>query len=103
MRSMMYRFTTIAATVAIVAIQLSVSVPVHATYPGVNGEIVYGTDRNVRAIMPDGSGDHRFSALGPFSSVSFSADGTKAAVVTYNGIGDRIVLINLANDTRSLV
>jgi Tol biopolymer transport system component len=100
MRSLVQRFTMIAA---IVAIQAAVSVPAHATYSGANGEIVYGADANVRAIMPDGSGDHRFSSLGSISSVSFSSDGMKVAVVTYTTRGDRIMLINLADHTRSVV
>ena len=54
-------------------------------------------------MSPDGSGDHRFSSLDGISSLSFSADGTKAAVVNYTGLGDRIVLLDLAADTRSVV
>jgi Tol biopolymer transport system component len=100
-RSIAQRFTIVAATVAI---QVLVSVPANATYVGANGEIVYGTKGKVRAMSPDASGDHRFSSLnGYISSVSFSSDGTEAAVVNYTGRGDRIVLLDLAADTRSVV
>jgi Tol biopolymer transport system component len=100
MRPIMQRFTIIAA---VVAIQVLVSVPAYATYAGSNGEIVYGTHGTIRAMSPDGSGDHRFSSLDYISSVSFSADGTKAAVVNYTDHGDRITLLDLGGHTRSLV
>jgi Tol biopolymer transport system component len=99
-RPITQRFTIIAATVAI---QFLVSVPAYATYGGSNGEIVYGTQGKVRAMLPDGSGDHRFSSLDYISSVSFSSDGTKAAVVSYTDRGDRIVLLDLAGHTRRVV
>lgn len=99
-RSIAQLFTIVAATVAILA---PLSAPAHATYSGSNGEIVYGTEGKIRAMSPDGSGDHRFSSLDGISSVSFSADGTKAAVVNYTGLGDRIVLLDLTHDTRSVV
>ncbi len=100
MRSIAQLLTIVAATVAILA---PVSDPAHATYSGSNGQIVYGTEGKIRAMSPDGSGDHRFSSLDGISSLSFSADGTKAAVVNYTGLGDRIVLLDLAADTRSVV
>ncbi len=91
-------------TVAVAAIEALVSVPAGATYPGANGEIVYGAQGDVRAVAQDGSDDHPFTSLGrDFSSVSFSADGTMAAVVTDSNRGSRIFLVDLANDTRSLV
>jgi Tol biopolymer transport system component len=89
---------------AIAPMMVIASLPASATYPGTNGEIAYGTDGAVRAISPDGSGDHRFSSLGGFiRAVSFSSDGTKAAVVNSIHRGDRIVLLDLVNDTRSVV
>jgi len=100
MRSITERLTIVAA---VVAIQVLVSVPAFATYPGSNGEIVYGTHGTIRAMSPNGSGDHRFSSLDNISSVSFSADGTKAAVVNYTDRGDRIVLLDLVGHTRSIV
>ena len=100
MRSIAQRVTIVAAAVAI---QGLISVPAHATYGGSNGEIVYGTQGTIRAMSPDGSGDHRFSSLDGVSSVSFSSDGTKAAIVNYTGRGDRIVLLDLAAGTRSMV
>jgi Tol biopolymer transport system component len=100
MRSITQRFTIVAA---IVAIQVLVSMPAHATYSGSNGEIVYGTHGTIRAMSPNGSGDHRFSSLDYISAVSFSADGTKAAVVNYTDHGDRITLLDLAGHTRSVV
>jgi Tol biopolymer transport system component len=80
------------------------SLPAAATYAGTNGEIVYLTAGEVRAMSPDGSGDHLFSSLKGFiHAVSFSSDGTKAAVVNSTGRGDRIVLLDLVNDTRRIV
>jgi Tol biopolymer transport system component len=87
------------ATIMVIA-----SLPASATYAGTNGEIVYATAGEVRAMSPDGSGDHLFSSLKGFiGAVSFSSDGMKAAVVNYAGRGDRIVLLDLVNDTRSVV
>lgn len=100
MRSIAQRVTIVAAAMAI---QGLISVPAYATYGGSNGEIVYGTQGTIRAMSPDGSGDHRFSSLDGVSSVSFSSDGTKAAIVNYTGRGDRIVLLDLAAGTRSMV
>lgn len=96
------RYILVAAAIA--TIMVIASLPASATYPGTNGEIVYATAGEVRAMSPDGSGDHLFSSLKGFiGAVSFSSDGTKAAVVNYTGRGDRIVLLDLANDTRSVV
>jgi Tol biopolymer transport system component len=102
MRSFAKRFTVAAAAATIM---VTGSLPASATYPGSDGEIVYVTgDGAVRAMSSDGSGDHLFSSLGGFTrEVSFSADGTKAAVVNSTGNGDRIVLLDLVNDTRSVV
>jgi Tol biopolymer transport system component len=101
MRSIAIHVLIVAATVTIM---LLASLPASATYAGANGEIVYGTDTGVRAMSPDGSGDHLFSSLGgSIEDVSFSSDGTKAAVLNYNGRGDRIVLLDLVNDTRTVV
>jgi len=100
-RSFARRFAVAAATATIIVVA---ALPASATYPGTNGEIVYGTDGAVRAMSPDGSGDHLFSSLGGFiRAVSFSSDGTKAAVVNSIHRGDRIVLLDLKNDTRSVV
>jgi Tol biopolymer transport system component len=91
--------TAAAATIMVIA-----SMPAFATYAGTNGEIVYGTNGAVRAMFSDGSGDHVFSSLGGFiRAVSFSADGTKAAVLNTTDRGDRIVLLDLVNNTRSVV
>lgn len=55
-------------------------------------------------MSPDGTGDHLFSSLKGFiGDVSFSSDGTKAAVVNYTGQRDRIVLLDVVNDTWSVV
>jgi Tol biopolymer transport system component len=100
-RSFARHFTVAAATATITVIA---SLPASATYAGTNGDIVYATAGAVRAMSPDGSGDHLFSSLGGFiGAVSFSADGTKAAVVNYIDGGNRIVLLDLVNDTRSVV
>jgi Tol biopolymer transport system component len=88
-----------AATVMVIA-----SLPASATYAGTNGEIVYGAASEVRAMSPDGSGDHLFSSLGGFiGDVSFSSDGTKAAVVNHIRQGSRIVLLDVVDDTWSVV
>ena len=101
MRSIARHILIAAATATIMVIA---SLPASATYPGTNGEIVYGTSGTVRAVSPDGSGDHRFSSLGGFiESVSFSSDGTKAAVANHTTRGVRIVLLDLVNHTRSVV
>jgi hypothetical protein len=94
----------IAVAAAAASIVIVTSVPASATFAGSNGEIVYSADGEVRAISPDGSGDHLFTSLGGFiQDVSFSSDGTKAAVLTSTDRGDRIVLLDLVNDTRSVV
>ena len=101
MRSFARHLTVAAATAPVMLIA---SLPAAATYAGTNGEIVYAGAGTVRAISPDGSGDHRFTSLGGFiQDVSFSSDGTKAAVVNTNDRGDRIVLLDLVNDTWSVV
>jgi Tol biopolymer transport system component len=101
MTSIPKRFAIIATTASLLTLM---SLPAHATYPGANGEIVYGRDGQIRAMLADGSDDHQLSAFdGYFSSVSFSSDGTKAAVAEYTTRGDRIVLIDLAAETRSVV
>jgi Tol biopolymer transport system component len=102
MRSIARHILIAAATATITVIA---SLPASATYAGTNGEIVYAGAGTVRAISPDGSGDHRFTSLGGFiQDVSFSSDGTKAAVVNTTDRGDdRIVLLDLVNDTRSVV
>jgi len=95
----------LAVAAAASAVLITASLPASATYQGTDGEIVYGTDAGqVRAMSPDGSGDHLFSSLKGFiRSVSFSADGTEAAVVNSVDGGDRIVLLDLMNDARSVV
>jgi Tol biopolymer transport system component len=95
------RFTVVAATATML---ITASLPASATYPGTDGEIVYGTAGAVRAMSPDGSGDHLFASIAGFiGSVSFSANGSKAAVVNHIDGGDRIVLLDLVHDTRSVV
>jgi Tol biopolymer transport system component len=55
-------------------------------------------------MLSDGSGDQLFTSLnGSIDAVAFSSDGTKAAVINQIGRGDRIVLLDLANDTHSVV
>src|SRR5512132_3057290 len=100
MRSTARHILIAAATATIMVIA---SLPASATYPGTNGEIVYGAAGEVRAMSPDGSGDHLFSSLKFIEDGSFSSDGTKAAVVNYIGQGDRIVLLDVVNDTWSVV
>ena len=101
MRSFARWFTVATATATITFLA---ALPASATYPGTNGEIVYGTEGAVRAISPDGSGDHLFSSLGGFiSDVSFSSDGKKAAEIVNAHGGNRIVLLDVVNDTRSVV
>src|SRR4051794_14970299 len=101
MRSIPKRFAIIATTAAILTL---VSLPAQARYPGANGEIVYGKDGQVRGMLADGSGDHQLSAFdGYYSAVSFSSDGTKAAVAEYTKRGDRIVLLDLSAESRSVV
>ena len=96
------RYILIAAATA--TIMVAASLPASATNAGTNGEIVYATDSEVRAISPDGSGDHLFSSLGgSIWDVSFSSDGTKAAVLNYIDQGSRIVLLDVVNDTWSVV
>jgi Tol biopolymer transport system component len=91
-------------TAATAAMMLVAPLPASATYAGTNGEIVYGAASEVRAISPDGSGDRLFSSLGGFiGDVSFSSDGTEAAVVNHIGQGSRIVLLDVVNDTWSVV
>jgi hypothetical protein len=55
-------------------------------------------------MSPDGSGDHLFALLnGPTGGISFSSDGTMVAVIDHTTHGDRIMLLGLVNDTRSVV
>jgi Tol biopolymer transport system component len=100
-RATIRRVVVLAAAVAVQA--LAFPNPSFATYGGTNGEIVYATDTGVRTISPDGSGDQPFSYDGHLFDLSFSADGSKAVVVDSTGHGERIVLLDLANDTHSVV
>jgi Tol biopolymer transport system component len=99
-RAKIHRVIVIAA---VVGVQTLASAPSSATYAGTNGDIVYATDTGVRTILADGSGDQPFSYDGFFSDLSFSADGSKAVVVDSTGHGERIVLLDLVNDTHSVV
>ena len=78
--------------------------PVGATFPGANGDILYQRDSGFRTIAPDGSGDHAYTSLPRHAQeVSYSSGGTKAAIIDYTRRGARIVLLDLVNDTRSVV
>jgi len=76
-----------------------------ATLPGSDGSIVYTRAHAARAISEDGTEDHLFSSIGrSIEAVSFSADGNTAAVaMTTTRHRARIVLLDLVNDTRSVV
>lgn len=102
----MKRFLTHTAVTALVtsAVMVVPSLTAAATYAGSNGDIVYASAGSVRAISEDGSGDHGFAAMrGGTEAVSFSSDGTMAAIGDMTRLGSRIVLLDLVHDTQSVV
>jgi len=96
-------------TIAVTAIVMSASVvapsmPALATYAGSDGRIVYVAAGSVRAISENGSRSNRFTSVRGFvETVSFSPDGTTAAMGEMTDSGSRIVLLDLVHDTRRVV
>ena len=93
----------VAVTVLAVSSIFVTTVPASATYAGSGGDIVYAGG-GVRTISEDGSGEHRFPSFGGgVEAVSFSSDGTKAALADFTAHGVRILLLDLVHDTQSVV
>jgi Tol biopolymer transport system component len=79
-------------------------VPASATYAATNGDILYATSGAVRAISQDGSRERVFTSLrGGTEGASVSSDGTIAAIGDMTDRGARILVLDLDNDTRSVV
>ena len=82
--------------------------PARATYPGGNGEIAYLTNiGTVRAMQPDGNGDHPLHVGRRTDAFAYSGDGTMAVVAeslpNVSQVTDRMVLIDLGTGDRSLI
>jgi Tol biopolymer transport system component len=80
--------------------------PAAATYAGTNGEIVYVRGNELRSIDADGSNDGTFlpsvSINGPFD-LSFSSDGSEAVISDRAKRRDRISLVDIGTQTRTVV
>ena len=50
-------------------------------------------------MLPDGTSDHRVSDVTFVGDVSFSADGTHAALIQNRRGGDRLLLLDVAGGT----
>jgi Tol biopolymer transport system component len=81
------------------------SVPAGATFPGANGDIAYVTRGAVRAIQPDGTGDHLLTASDPFGiwDVEYTPDGSSIVFVEFSRHGSRIVRQDLATGDRTVI
>ena len=78
-----------------------------ATSPGGNGDIAYSTlgrTLAVRAIDPDGMGDHKIS-IGRIQAgdAEYMPTGDAAVIVEYPGRRSRLVHVDLATSTRTVV
>jgi Tol biopolymer transport system component len=78
-----------------------------ASYPGENGDIAYatlGSSLAVRAIDPAGTDDHRLSiGAADAGDAEYVADGTAAIIVEYPGRRSRLVRLDLASSTRTVI
>ena len=93
----------IAVSALAVSSIFAATVPASATYAGSGGDIVFAGG-GVRRISQDGSGERRFPSFGGgVEAVSFSSDGTEAAVADFTDHGVRILLLDLVHDTQSVL
>jgi Tol biopolymer transport system component len=95
------RFATIAVVLAFVVI--TPSAPAGATYSGTNGEVVYVRAYSPRAIDADGSNDRSYTSETAVLAIGFSSDGSQAVVAEYATNRPRIVLVDVAADSRTIV
>lgn len=97
----------VASAVTLVAAVFAMVPAAQATNPGGNGDIAYlvqGSDFAIRAVAPDGSGDHRLS-IGRRDAVDaeFLPDGASAVIAEWGRYGGRILLQDLATSTQSVI
>jgi Tol biopolymer transport system component len=93
--------------VTIAAALFAMAPAAHATYPGANGDIAYlaqGSRFAIRAVAPDGSGDHRLS-IGRRDAVDaeYTPDGASAVIAEWGRRGGRILLQELATSARNVI
>ena len=79
--------------------------PAGATFPGTNGDIAYLTQDGVRAIRPDGTGDHVVAASAQFGiwDAQYTPDGSSIVFVEVTSHGSRIVRQDLATGDRAVI
>jgi Tol biopolymer transport system component len=97
----------LASGVTIAAAVFAMVPAAHATYPGAKGDIAYlvqGSDFAIRAVAPDGSGDHRLS-IGRRDAVDaeYTPDGASAVIAEWGRRGGRILLQDLATSARNVI
>lgn len=104
-RSARSSFAVVVAGMLAVAVAAS---PAIATFPGGNGDIAYlkigGSSLAMRAIAPDGTGDHQLS-VGASDAVDaeYTPDGTSAVIAESGHRRGRIVLLDLATSDRTVI
>lgn len=76
--------------------------PAGATLPGANGEIAYNTETGLRAMRPDGTGDHSLVRVSHAtdSDPSYSADGLS---IIYTDAHGSIVSRSLTTGDRTVI
>ena len=76
--------------------------PAGATLPGANGEIAYITETGVRAMRPDGTGDHSLirASHATVWDLSYSADGLS---IVYADAHHSIISRNLTTGDRTVI
>lgn len=95
-------------TAAVLGLFVADTTSASATYPGQNGDIAYlsssGSHLAVRAIDPGDMSDHKLS-IGDTAAADaeYVADGSAAVIVEYPGRRSRIVRLDLATSTRTVV
>lgn len=97
----------LACAVTIAAAVFAMVPAAHATYPGADGDIAYlvqGSDFAIRAVAPDGSGDHRLS-IGRRDAVDaeYTPDGASVVIAEWGRRGGRILLQELATSARDVI
>jgi Tol biopolymer transport system component len=102
----MKRLASLVATILISASVMAVgSAPAGATFPGNNGDIAYFTRAGLRAIQPDGTGDHLVATSSRFGiwDAEYTPDGSSVVFIDLVRRGSRIVRQDLATGDRTVI